>query len=57
MVPKKIAIVDFATGCWSNPAIDISLFFVMSLTPEERKEKVIKELTFKILRFSSWLML
>ena len=39
MVPVEISIVDFATGCWANPAIDLSYIFVMSFTPEFRKEK------------------
>ena len=39
MVPREISIVDFATGCWGNPAIDLSYILVMSLTPEFRKEK------------------
>jgi hypothetical protein len=40
MVPKEISILDFALGCWSNPAVDLSCFFVMSLTPEMRKSQV-----------------
>jgi Ecdysteroid kinase-like family len=40
MVPKEISIVDFATGCWGSPAIDLAYLFVVSITPEFRKEKV-----------------
>ena len=40
VTPKEMAILDFAIGCWASPAIDLSYLFVLSMTPQMRKETV-----------------